>query len=113
MSAISDTTPSAWRRRERSRDLTGLGWFEADVLRVVWDNGDVTARDVYEHLRESRRIACTTVMRVLRNLAVKGLLKQDKSRAAYVYRPRVTDEEVAHGILDTHGDKIMGAVASL
>jgi len=105
---VSDTTRSAWRRRERSRGLNGLGRLEADVLRVVWDNGDVTVRDVYEHLRESRRIACTTVMSVLRNLTVKGLLEQDKSRAAYVCRPRVTDEEVARGILDTLVDKIMG-----
>ena len=105
---MSDPAPSAWRRRERSRDLTGLGWLEADVLRVVWDNGDVTVRDVYEHLRESRRIAYTTVMSVLRNLAVKGLLEQDKSRAAYVYRPKVADEEVARGILDVLVEKIMG-----
>ena len=104
---MSDTTPSAWRRRERSRDLTGLGWLEADVLRVVWDHGDVTVRDVYEELRESRRIAYTTVMSVLRNLAVKGLIEQDKSQAACVYRPLVTDEEVARGILDVLVDKIM------
>jgi predicted transcriptional regulator len=105
---MSDTKPSAWRRRERSRDLTGLGWLEADVLRVVWDNGDVTVRDVYERLREKRRIAYTTVMSVLRNLAAKGLLEQDKSQAAYVYWAKVTDEEVARGILDTLVDKIMG-----
>src|SRR5450759_4950986 len=105
---MSDTKPSAWRRRERSRDLTGLGWLEADVLRVVWDKGEVTVRDVYEHLRENRRIAYTTVMSVLRNLAAKGLLAQDKAAAAYVYRPLVSDEEVARGILDAVVDKIMG-----
>lgn len=105
---MPDPEPSAWRRRDRSRDLTGLGWLEADVLRVVWDRGEVTVRDVYEDLRQSRRIAYTTVMSVLRNLAAKGLLDQDKSQSAYVYRPRVTDEEVARGILDALVDKIMG-----
>ena len=75
---MSDAKPEAWHRRDRSRDLTGLGWLEADVLRVVWDKGEVTVRDVYESLRENRRIAYTTVMSVLRNLAVKGLLEQDK-----------------------------------
>ena len=105
---MSDPNSSAWHRRERSRDLTGLGWLEADVLRVVWDRGEVTVRDVYEDLREQRRIAYTTVMSVLRNLAAKGLLEQDRSQAAYVYRPRVTDEEVARGILDALVDKIMG-----
>ena len=52
---MSDDMSSAWRRRDRSRDLTGLGWLEADVLRVVWDRGEVTVRDVYEALREKRR----------------------------------------------------------
>ncbi len=105
---MPDTPPSAWRRRDRSRDLSGLGWLEADVLRVVWDNGEVTVRDVYEELRETRRIAYTTVMSVLRNLAAKGLLEQDTSATAYVYRPIVTDEEVARGVLDALVEKIMG-----
>jgi predicted transcriptional regulator len=105
---MSDDKPQAWQRRDHSRDLTGLGWLEADVLRVVWDKGEVTVRDVYEELRENRRIAYTTVMSVLRNLAAKGLLEQDKSAAAYVSRPKVTDEQVARGILDALVDKIMG-----
>jgi len=105
--AMTDTTPK-WQRRSRSRDLTGLGWLEAEILRIVWDRGPVTVRDVYEELRERRRIAYTTVMSVLRNLAAKDLLEQDKSQSAYVYRPRVTDVEVARGILDAVVDKIMG-----
>jgi predicted transcriptional regulator len=105
---MADENSQAWHRRDHSRDLTGLGWLEADVLRVVWDRGEVTVRDVYEELRETRRIAYTTVMSVLRNLAAKGLLEQDKSQAAYVYRPKVTDEQVAQGILDALVDKIMG-----
>jgi predicted transcriptional regulator len=105
---MADEKSQAWHRRDHSRDLTGLGWLEADVLRVVWDRGEVTVRDVYEELRETRRIAYTTVMSVLRNLAAKGLLEQDKSQAAYVYRPKVTDEQVAQGILDALVDKIMG-----
>lgn len=97
-----------WQRKGRSRDLTGLGWLEAEILRVVWDKGDVTVRDVYEELRLRRRIAYTTVMSVLRNLAAKGLLEQDKSQAAYVYRATVGDEEVARGILAAVVEKIMG-----
>jgi predicted transcriptional regulator len=104
---MTETMPK-WQRRSRSRDLTGLGWLEAEILRIVWDRGEVTVRDVYEELRERRRIAYTTVMSVLRNLAAKDLLEQDKSEAAYVYRPRVTDVEVARGILDAVVEKIMG-----
>lgn len=97
-----------WQRKGRSRDLTGLGWLEAEILRIVWDKGQVTVRDVYEELRLRRRIAYTTVMSVLRNLAAKGLLEQDKSKPAYLYAPAVDDVEVAHAILDALVDKIMG-----
>ncbi|HOT23575.1 MAG TPA: BlaI/MecI/CopY family transcriptional regulator [Thermoleophilia bacterium] len=97
-----------WQRRGRSRDLTGIGWLEADVLRIVWDHGEVTVRDVYEELRERRRIAYTTVMSALRNLAAKDLLEQDRNRPAYAYRPRATDVEVAGSILDAVVDKVMG-----
>jgi predicted transcriptional regulator len=101
-------TGGKWQRKGRSRDLTGLGWLEAKILRIVWDKGQVTVRDVYEELRLRRRIAYTTVMSVLRNLAAKGLLIQDKSKPAYIYTPAVEDIEVAHAILDALVDKIMG-----
>ena len=81
------------RPDERTPGAEGLEWLTPDV---------------YEELRERRRIAYTTVMSVLRNLAAKDLLEQDKSEAAYVYRPKVTDVEVARGILDALVDKIMG-----
>jgi predicted transcriptional regulator len=97
-----------WQRKGRSRDLTGLGWLEAEILRIVWDKGQVTVRDVYEELRLRRRIAYTTVMSVLRNLAAKSLLEQDKSKPAYLYAPAVSDTEVAEAILDALVDKIMG-----
>jgi len=97
-----------WQRKGRSRDLTGLGWLEAEILRIVWDKGQVTVRDVYEELRLRRRIAYTTVMSVLRNLAAKGLLEQDKSKPAYIYTPAVNDTQVAEAILDALVDKIMG-----
>ena len=97
-----------WRKKSRSRDLTGLGWLEAEILRIVWDKGDVKVRDVYEELRLRRRIAYTTVMSVLRNLHVKGLLEQDKDPAGYIYHAIVSDLDVAKGILDDVIEKIMG-----
>jgi len=97
-----------WRKKTRSRDLTGLGWLEAEILRIVWDKGEVKVRDVYEELRLRRRIAYTTVMSVLRNLHLKGLLDQEKAQAGYIYRPIVTDVDVAKGILDDVVQTIMG-----
>jgi len=99
---------SKWQRKGQGRDLAGIGWLEADILHIVWDKQRVTVRDVYEELRLRRRIAYTTVLSVLRNLAAKELLHQNKSHAAYVYTALVSDVDVARAILETLVDRVMG-----
>lgn len=85
---------------------------EAEIMRVVWDIGEpVTVRDVYEALRERRRIAYTTVMSVMNKLAGKGVLNQDKSAVAYVYSAAVTDVEVASSMLDSVVDTILAGAS--
>src|SRR5256885_637247 len=55
-------------------------------MKVVWRQGTVTVRDVYEALRETRRIAYTTVMTMMNILEAKGFLKKEKQERAYRYR---------------------------
>jgi len=56
-------------------------------MKVVWRLGDVTVRDVYEALLESRHIAYTTVMTMMNILETKGYLKKEKHDRAFLYRP--------------------------
>jgi BlaI family transcriptional regulator, penicillinase repressor len=62
---------------------------ELAIMKVVWRLGHATVRDVYEALRESRRIAYTTVMTMMNILETKGYLKKEKDKddRAYRYRP--------------------------
>src|SRR5436190_23836952 len=60
---------------------------ELAIMKVVWRLGQVTVRDVYESLLESRRIAYTTVMTMMNVLETKGYLKKEKHERAYRYRP--------------------------
>ncbi len=56
-------------------------------MKVVWPRGAATVRDVYEALRQTRRIAYTTVMTMMNILETKGYLKKEKDDRAYRYRP--------------------------
>ena len=56
-------------------------------MKVVWERGEATVRDVYETLRERRRVAYTTVMTVMGVLEKKGHLKRRTEGRSYVYRP--------------------------
>ena len=56
-------------------------------MKVVWQKGDVTVRDVYETLLERRKIAYTSVLTMMKILAEKGHLKRRREDRAYVYKP--------------------------
>lgn len=70
--------------RKRGHTLTTQ---ELAIMKVVWDLGTPTVRDVYEALRAKRRIAYTTVMTMMNILEGKGYLKKDTADRAYRYRP--------------------------
>jgi predicted transcriptional regulator len=72
-----------------------LGSAELDILKVLWDRGPSTVREVLMRLHErGRKVAYTTVLTVLTRLEQKGVVASDRSDQAYVYRPRVTRERV-------------------
>lgn len=72
-----------------------LGDLEADIMQAVWERGEteVTVREIHEALESSRKIAYTTVMTVMGNLARKGLLKTEKSGKAHLYRATQSYEQ--------------------
>jgi len=60
-------------------------------MKVVWEFGTATVRDVYETLLARRRIAYTTVMTMMKIMEGKKYLKRRLAGRAYVYeatRPR-------------------------
>lgn len=72
-----------------------LGDAELEVVRVLWDHGPQTVREVMTHLHErGRKVAYTTVLTFLSRLEAKGFVASDKADLAYVYRARVTRENV-------------------
>jgi predicted transcriptional regulator len=61
---------------------------ELEVLKVLWDRGPATVRDVMDVLNESRPRAYTSVMSLLNVMTEKGLLVREPQGRAFVYKPR-------------------------
>jgi predicted transcriptional regulator len=68
--------------RRKSSTLTEQ---ELEIMKVVWQLGSATVRDVYETLLERRKIAYTTVMTMMKIMEEKKYLKRRLKRRAYVY----------------------------
>jgi BlaI family transcriptional regulator, penicillinase repressor len=69
-------------------------------MKVVWDRGSATVRDVYEELLKQRKIAYTTVMTMMGILEQKGRLTKEDSDRAYVYHPSEPRSEVVGSMVN-------------
>lgn len=68
---------------------------ELEVLRVLWDRGPSTVRQVLDALTgRGRDWAYTTVLTFLSRMNQKGVVSSDKSGLAHVYRAAVTRNRV-------------------
>jgi BlaI family transcriptional regulator, penicillinase repressor len=60
---------------------------ELDILKVLWDRGEATVRDVYEELRQRLPIVQNTVQAFLRTMEEKGLVGHRLEGRTFIYRP--------------------------
>ena len=94
----ADYAPSGYR--PDAKDLEAiLGPLEAEVLNVVYEMGKpIRVREVYEKMREGRKIAYTTVMSTMNTLHEKGILDrkvtEGKGGLLYVYWPKMSKAEI-------------------
>ena len=72
-----------------------LGPLEAEIMEVVWDEGEVTVRDVHDALKQARPIAYTTVMTTLGRLADKGFVRRAEDQPAHRYSAVITRDKYA------------------
>jgi predicted transcriptional regulator len=68
---------------------------ELDVLKALWERGQGTVRELLETLRGAgRQWSYATVATLLDRLEKKGYVATDRSELAYVYRARISEQEV-------------------
>ncbi|HEY8536260.1 MAG TPA: BlaI/MecI/CopY family transcriptional regulator [Vicinamibacterales bacterium] len=66
---------------------------ELSILRVLWERGPSTVRQVLESLSAEREIGYTTVLKLMQIMTDKGLLVRDESGRTHVYRARYGQAE--------------------
>jgi predicted transcriptional regulator len=65
-----------------------FGQLEQAIMKLAWDRGRVTVRQVLERLPGHRQVAYTTVMTVMNRLVEQECLKRHRtSSGAFTYRP--------------------------
>ena len=65
---------------------------ELTILRILWDTGPSTVRQVNEAMSEYEETGYTTTLKFMQIMAEKGLLVRDESQRQHVYKPAFTEE---------------------
>ncbi|MBZ5552818.1 MAG: BlaI/MecI/CopY family transcriptional regulator [Acidobacteriia bacterium] len=82
--------------KPKTSTLTDL---ELEIMQIVWGRRQATVRDVYETLRERRKVAYTTVMTMMKILEQKKRLKRTLVDRAYLYRPTQPQRQVVQAMV--------------
>ena len=84
---------------------------ELEIMKVIWERGKATVRDVYESLLERRKIAYTTVMTMMNILEQKKYLRKSAEDRAYIYRPAKPKKQVIKGMVREFVDRVFNGSA--
>ena len=66
---------------------------ELAILRVLWQRGPSTVRQVHDALNSTKKTGYTTVLKFLQIMTEKGLVSRDEAPYAHVYQARLPQEQ--------------------
>jgi BlaI family transcriptional regulator, penicillinase repressor len=84
---------------------------ELELMKIIWAAPQVTVRDVYETMRQRRKIAYTTVMTLMRILEKKGHLKRSTAERQHIYRAVRPRSQTLAALLKDFVDRVLSGSA--
>jgi predicted transcriptional regulator len=74
---------------------------ELAILRVLWQRGPSTVREVFDVITETRELGYTTVLKVIQIMSEKGLVVREEQGRNHIYRAtRPEGETQRHLVAD-------------
>ena len=85
---------------------------ELQILRILWERGPSTVRQVHEVLARDREAAAyTTALKLLQIMIEKGLVERDERDRTHVYRARLGEEQTQRQLVRDLVDRAFGGSA--
>ena len=89
-----------------------LGRVQLKIMRVLWDRGRATAREITDVLNEEEFTAHSTVQTLLRKLEGKGSAAHDVEDRTFVFYPLVEEKRVAQNATRELIERVFGGEAA-
>ena len=85
---------------------------ELAILRILWDRGPSTVRQVHDILGRDRQAAYTTALKLLQIMTEKGLVERDERDRTHIYRARLSEETTQRQLVRDLVDRAFGGSSS-
>jgi predicted transcriptional regulator len=85
---------------------------ELEILRVLWERGPSTVKEVQEALIASKPVGYTTVLKMLQIMTVKGTVTRNEHDRAHVYVACQPAERTKRQLAGEMMEKVFGGSAS-
>ena len=84
---------------------------ELAILRVLWDRGSGTVRQIHDVLKHDRGTGYSTTLKMVQVMTDKGLVCKDDSQRPQVYTPALRQEQTQLQLVDDLIQKAFGGSA--
>ena len=92
-----------------------FGPLEAKIMEILWNNEEMTIKDVQRVLEQEKMTNFNTVMTVMNRLVEKGILQKRLEGRSSVYKPVQTridflnaqSKEMTHELMDEFGNVVV------
>lgn len=81
---------------------------ELAILRVLWERGPSTVRQVHDVLLRERPTAYTTALKLLQIMTEKGLVRRNETDRTHIYQARLTEEQTQRQLVRDLLDRAFG-----
>ena len=85
---------------------------ELAILRILWDRGPSTVREVHDALPREKPTGYTTVLKLLQIMTEKGLVTRDERTRSHVYRARLSEDTTQRQLVTDLLDRAFGGSAA-
>lgn len=85
---------------------------ELELLRILWERGPSTVRDLHQEINETRPLGYTSVLKLLQIMTEKGLVEREESGKAHIYHPAATQNETQDQLLRDISQRLFAGSAA-
>lgn len=85
---------------------------ELELLRVLWEKGPATVRELHDAVNLQRAVGYTSVLKILQIMTEKGLVKREESAKAHIYRAAASQEATQNQLLRDLSERLFSGSAA-